>query len=416
MIDNNTLKKIANEYGTPTFLFDYEEARNRAGSIKEIMNSRAASPIKLCFSIKANPFLIPALIDTIDYFEVCSPGELAICKDYHVPSGKIIYSGVHKEIEDIREAVCYEPDYRGGFLSVAFITAESLRHFEMVDHVASTEQVNVKLLPRLSSKSQFGMSEQDIETIITSCTNNMWVSVEGLHYFAGTQRTKLKHQKEELSELRDTITRLRNKFMLPLSHFEYGPGLAYPYFYGDDFSDTLAPIKELSEDLWEASKYSDLTVEMGRFLASSCGTYLTSVCDLKSSYDHNWCILDGGINHVNYIGQMMGLKCPKCRILKNSSDFDINFEDEAAYKEASANNKKWTLCGSLCSTNDVLIRDFAGGALETGDVIALENIGAYSVTEGIYLFLSRDLPKIVIKDGNTISLVREVTPTWKLNL
>lgn len=416
MIDNNTLKKIASEYGTPAFVFDFDEVNKRAIAIKNIMNEGATSPIKLCFSIKANPFLIPALINTVDYFEVCSPGELAICKDYHVPSGKIIYSGVHKEIEDIREAVCYEPDYRGGFLSVAFITAESLRHFEMINRVASTEQVNVKLLPRLSSKNQFGMSEQDIETIISTCKNNIWVSIEGLHYFAGTQRTKLKHQKEELGELKNLLLELRSKYKLPLSHFEYGPGLSYPYFYGDDFSDTLSPIKELSPDLWDFSKYSDLTVEMGRFLASSCGTYLTSVCDIKSSYDHNWCILDGGINHVNYIGQMMGLKCPKCKILKASSEEIVSFEDEVAYKAALESNKKWTMCGSLCSVNDILVRDFPGGQLEIGDVIALENIGAYSVTEGIYLFLSRDLPIIITVDSDKIALVRETKNTWKFNM
>lgn len=405
---NETLKKIANEYGTPSYVFDFEEVRNRAGAIKRILNSEATSPIRLCFSIKANPFLIPALIDTVDYFEVCSPGELSICKDYHVPSGKIIYSGVHKEIEDIREAICYEPDYKGGYLPVALITAESLRHYEMIKQVASSEQVPVKLLLRLSSKSQFGMSMEDIETIICSASSEHWLEITGLHYFAGTQRAKLKHQKEELLELKESFSMLREKYAIPLSHFEYGPGLPYPYFFGDDFSDTLAPVKELAPALWEVSAYSELTIEMGRFIASSCGTYLTSVCDLKSSYDHNWCILDGGINHVNFIGQMMGLKCPKCRILKtDGSAVDIDFENPS---------KKWTMCGSLCSTNDVLIRDFPGGELNIGDVLAIENIGAYSVTEGIYLFLSRDMPSIIVHDKDTVSLVREVKHTWKLNL
>ena len=414
MIDNNTLRKIANEYGTPTYIFDYEEVRNRANAIKEIMNDGSPSPIKLCFSIKANPFLIPALSDTVDYFEVCSPGELAICKDYHVPSGKIIYSGVHKELDDIREAICYEPDYKGGFLSVALITAESLRHYEMIKQVATSEQVAVKLLPRLSSKSQFGMSLNDIEKIIDDSEKNIWITAFGIHYFAGTQRSKLKHQTEELAELKEVITSLRIKYNIPLPHFEYGPGLYYPYFIGDDFADTLSPIKELASALHNTAEYSELTVEMGRFIAGSCGTYLTRVCDLKSSYEHNWCILDGGINHVNYIGQMMGMKCPKCRIIKEASE--ICFDDISEYKAASETEKKWTMCGSLCSTNDVLIRDFPGGQLEIGDIISLENIGAYSVTEGIYLFLSRDLPLIVTKDGSAVSLVRELMHTWKLNL
>ncbi len=79
-------------------------------------------------------------------------------------------------------------------------------------------------------------------------------------------------------------------------------------FEGEDFSDTLKPVKELADDLIESASYSDLTIEMGRFIASSCGYYISKVCDVKEAYDNIWCILDGGINHMNYLGQMMGMK------------------------------------------------------------------------------------------------------------
>ena len=48
------------------------------------------------------------------------------------------------------------------------------------------------------------------------------------------------------------------------------------------------------------------------------------------------------------------------------------------------------------STNDILIRKYHKG-LSEGDLIAFENIGAYSVTEGINLFLSRTLPCILLR-------------------
>ena len=67
----------------------------------------------------------------------------------------------------------------------------------------------------------------------------------------------------------------------------------------------LAPaIRELAKDVVE------VTVEMGRFFAASCGTYLTRVVDLKENEGTNYCILDGGINHLTYAGQVMGLKVP----------------------------------------------------------------------------------------------------------
>ena len=53
---------------------------------------------------------------------------------------------------------------------------------------------------------------------------------------------------------------------------------------------------------------------------------------------------------------------------------------------------------------------------QVGDVLVFHNIGAYSVTEGIYLFLSRRMPKIFLygeKDG--LKLLRNNTETWMMN-
>ena len=65
--------------------------------------------------------------------------------------------------------------------------------------------------------------------------------------------------------------------------------------------------------------------------------------------------------------------------------------------EKEVDEKDWCVCGSLCSTNDILIRKYEKG-LNEGDLIVFENIGAYSVTEGIYLFLSRTLPCIILRN------------------
>lgn len=54
--------------------------------------------------------------------------------------------------------------------------------------------------------------------------------------------------------------------------------------------------------------------------------------------------------------------------------------------------------------------------MRVGDYLAFHNIGAYSVTEGIYLFLSRRMPKIYLYDQKQGAvLLREGLETWKLN-
>ena len=141
-----------------------------------------------------------------------------------------------------------------------------------------------------------------------------------------------------------------------------------------------------------------VTLEMGRFLAAECGTYLTSVADQKRNEGENYLILDGGIHHVNYYGQMMAMKRPEMEFLPR--------------KEGGSPETMWNLCGSLCTVSDVLVKEVPLPGPEIGDRIAFRKIGAYSVTEGIYLFLSRDLPKVLFfseKEGPV--LARDSLPT-----
>ncbi len=396
MTDDNTLKKLAEEYGTPTFVFDADGLAERVKNVKEILNKDLINTsIALCYSIKANPFLIPAMIESgVDKLEVCSPGELSICKRYKVPGDMIIYSGVHKEIEDITDAI----EYGAGIL-----TAESVRHYELIREAAGRLGRKTGIILRLSAKSQFGMSPEDIEHILIENKDNDMVEIRGLHYFVGTQRLKLKHQREELSELQDYLTRLREEYGYELPLLEYGPGLGHPYFEKDDFSDTLLPLKELSKDLQEIAALCRLTVEMGRFLVSGAGYYLTKVVDKKRSFGRNWCIVDGGINHVNYLGQMMGMMIP---VIKHFSQ---------TASEGTGEMEEWALCGSLCTTNDVLVRAFSMREPEINDVLAFYNIGAYSVTEAMGLFLSRDLPQVIIYKDGKAHPVRGAVETWRLN-
>ena len=174
----------------------------------------------------------------------------------------------------------------------------------------------------------------------------------------------------------------------------------------DDFEDTLYPVKELKDTLKQVAQQVDLTIEMGRFFTAECGTYYTNVADLKTVGNAHYCILDGGMNHLTYLGQMMGMKTPIIKHHKNTPK-----QDERPEK------KTWCLCGSLCTTSDILCREVELNHLEIGDTLIFENVGAYSVTEGIYLFLSRTLPRVYLKDENGyLTLVRDAMETSDINI
>lgn len=389
-MDKQRLAAIAAEFGTPSFVFDESALACRMREIKQIVGDS----VHLCYSIKANPFLIPAMQHLTELLEVCSPGELEICESLKVDPRTILFSGVNKTLADIQHAMD---------AGVIRFTAESPLHIRLLEQAAAVRNAVYPVLLRLTAGTQFGMDESDLLAAIENRAAYPHLRFEGIHYFSGTQRAKLdKDQRKELVMLGEFMDKLERDYGFVCSKIEYGPGLYFPYFTHEDHSDTLAPIRALAPDLQKLAGRCELTIEMGRFFASECGTYLTEVIDTKTNCSSHFAILDGGMHHVNYLGGMMGMRVPVITHMAGPQHKD----------ETGA---EWVLCGSLCTTADVLVRKITLQGLAQQDVLAFHNIGAYSVTEGPALFLSRNMPRIILADENGARLVRDTIHSSSLN-
>ncbi|MBF7045286.1 diaminopimelate decarboxylase [Campylobacter volucris] len=386
---NDELLNIAQKYGTPSFLFDIQSLLNRIEAMKDILDNK----YKLCFAMKANPFLTTYISKNIEKIEVCSPGELKICIKLNIPALQIIYSGVVKGYNDVVLALKY---------GIKTLTAESLSQLELINKCALDLNVKVFVLLRLSTRSQFGISRKDILQIINDVRKYTNVIFCGLHYYAGTQRKRVELQIKDLNLLLDLKNEIINTTKIDEFIIEYGPGLGVSMFEDDDFSDTLEPLGDLKTKLDELDLSGvKLYIELGRFIAQYCGYYLTSILDVKNTGECDYCLLDGGINHVNYYGSIMGMKIPIMRHIQ--------------MKNHHNKKKDYCICGALCTSADVLVRRKQLDNPQIGDLIVFENIGAYSVTEGIYLFLSRALPKVLLLDNKNILVARDFKEIFELN-
>lgn len=384
------LQQIAQTYGTPAYVFDLTELKSRVSVIRNIL----PASVGLCYSIKANPFLVSSMDDSIGLLEVCSPGELEICIHNGIAPSHILLSGVSKTAPDIERAIEY---------GVRLFTCESRLHVTLLEAAAARHGLTLPVLLRLTAGSQFGMDLSDLEHVIASRAQFPHLQIEGIHYFSGTQRKKLQDQRKELLYLSDICTHLRETFGFTVRKIEYGTGLYYPYFINEDRSDTLAPVRELAPDLAHLAEQVQLTIEMGRFFASSCGTFLTTVQDTKINKGQAYAILDGGIHHLNYYGGSMGMRIPEITQIP------------AREPDAQETETSWMLCGSLCTTADILVRSYNTRNLEIGDILAFHDCGAYSVTEAPALFLSREMPAILLLSESGITQARPPLDSWKMN-
>ena len=181
---------------------------------------------------------------------------------------------------------------------------------------------------------------------------------------------------------------------------EYGPGLKVPYFQGEDFDVPYDELEEVVRFVKEQGGKYHYIFELGRYIAAGCGYYAASIVDKKETQGKIFALIDGGINHVNYYGQNMAMRIPMLTHYQQKSNC---FYDAAGYHTECMENETKArqseaacICGSLCTFADVLIRRIFLKTLELDDVLVFHNIGAYSVTEGLYLFLSRSMPEIYI--------------------
>ena len=184
----DNLFSVAERFGTPCFVFDEVQLARRMKAVRAIV----PEDIRLCYSIKANPFLIPAMRRLVGTLEVCSPGELEICRQQGVSPDMVLFSGVNKTRADVERAMD---------LGVTRFTCESPLHVRLIDEAARSRGRVYPVLLRLTAGSQFGMDERDFFAALDHRAATPGIRIEGVHYFSGTQRKKLDGQRKELAML-----------------------------------------------------------------------------------------------------------------------------------------------------------------------------------------------------------------------
>ena len=359
------------KYETPFYIYDLDILTQEMARFRKCLGEQ----IKICFAMKANPFVVKHMSELADRIEVCSMGEFKICKELGIAPEKLLISGVLKETKDL-------PEITGYCGTKSVYTAESFQQFQYLAEFSLNQTEEVHIYPRLTSGNQFGVNKEDICQMIRAKADYPMLHIDGIHYFSGTQKKNSKVIMKELNLLDEFFEQLEKEEGFQVEALEYGPGVGVSYFQGKEVplfeEEGLQEIASLVQNMkWKGT----VTLEMGRALSALCGYYVTQIKDAKTNEDINYCIVDGGCHQLNYDGQIRGMYVPKIQVFPEDNDGE---------------EKEWTVCGSLCTFNDVLCSGFKAKDLSIGKFLAFERVGAYSSMEGMALFLSHELPGVVI--------------------
>ncbi len=378
-MDQTTLLSLGQQFQTPLYVFDLDSFRRRVCQV-----ARAFGPdIRLCYSMKANPFLLGGLPPEINCLEVCSPGELNICHRLNADMRQVIFSGVNKTRQNVLQAVEW---------GVGTFTAESRLHLDYLNSCAGQVGRQIPVLLRLTSDNQFGIDEAELRELVRRRSDYPNIEMVGLHYFSGTQKKRVGLLQREMDRLEQLLCDIESESGLRMLQLEYGAGLWIDYFGQDPESGELALLDEAANVLQAQAARRRLTVEMGRFFSAPCGTYLTTVNDTKINCGYAYAICDGGIHQMNYDGQIKAMQVPPLTVLNPTG----------------SPARDWTLCGSLCTPGDVMVRRVCLAGLDRGSMLAFGRTGAYSICEGMAMLLSRDLPAVALySQADGARLVRD---------
>lgn len=378
-------------FQSPLYIYDLDAATAEVERFQSCFEDK----IHLCFAMKANPFIVSHMAQLVDKIEVCSFGEFLICEKLQIPPKKMLISGVLKEIKDLPHILSYCQDE-------SIYTVESAEQFYYLAKWSSKNEKHLQVYIRLTSGNQFGVDESVFMDLIRTLPDYPFLHVTGIHYFTGTQKRQVKTVEKELLKIDAFLEKVKEETGHEMEHFEYGPGIGVSYFEGKDVplheDDSLLELKEIVSNL---NFKGEVTFEMGRALSARCGVYITQVCDQKTNMGVNYCIVNGGMHQMNYDGQIKGMYHPFIDVLS---------------EKHKVSEKEWTICGSLCTFNDVLTSEIPLGEISIGDYLVFKNAGAYSVMEGMALFLSHELPAVALyskEDG--LQLARAMQSTFQLN-
>ena len=374
-------KNIIDNYKTPLYVFDIDTLINRVKYLKSKLTD-----VNMVYAVKANTFIPKEIEDEVERYEICSPGEFDICNKLNISHQKMVISGVYKDEESIDNMV---KNY-----DILKYTIESINQYNLLSKLSKKYNKKLHILIRLTSNNQFGVNEDEVKYIIK---NNKELIIDGIEYFSGTQKTSIKKINKEVDYINEFVNNIESELNFTINEIEYGLGLPVYYFKDTEFNEEEF-LNEVNDAL-NRLRHKELSIELGRSIAASCGYYFTKVVDQKTNKNGNYVIVDGGINHLVYYGQTMAMRIPY---------FDI-------YPKNDKEEKNYNIYGSLCTINDIIVKNINTNELSLNDVFIFKNTGAYSVTEGISLFLSRDLPNVGLYKNGKLQLVRENMKTSIIN-
>ena len=384
------LRAVADAVGTPAYIY------SRAALLESYSaydRAFAAVPHVICYAVKANANLgvLATLARAGAGADIVSGGELFRALRAGVPPKKIIFSGLGKTRDEMRDALKAD---------ILMLNVESVSELRALDEVARemgvrapvglrvNPDVDPQTHPYISTglkTSKFGIPIAEALAVYDEAARLKGVEVLGVQMHVGSQLTKTTPFADAGARLAALAKTLRERG-ITVRYLDLGGGLGIRYRdekppRHEDYAAVLVPL----------TRELDVTVviEPGRSIVGNAGVLLTRVLYRKTTEAKRFVVVDAAMNDL-------------IRPSFYDAYHEIRPVDEA---QTTAPVETADVVGPICESGDFLAKDRALPNLGEGDLVAVMSAGAYGFAMASN-YNARPRAAEVLVDGTGYTIVR----------
>jgi diaminopimelate decarboxylase len=379
---------LAKKVGTPAYLYSRKSIEQ---AYRRMDSAFGSLPHTICYAVKANSNLgiLKVFAEHGSGFDIVSGGELYRLRRIGVAGNRIVFSGVGKSREEIREALRAR---------ILLFNVESAAELELLAEEAARLRVRASASirvnpdveagghPHISTghhRHKFGIDWDDAKSLYLQYRTSKSIQWQGISAHIGSQILSLGPYRKALSRLAGFVRELKTAG-IALRYVDCGGGLGIRYTeeqppaaaaYADALARAVRPLG------------CHLLIEPGRSLIGPAGVLLMSVLYTKHNRGKSFVVVDAAMN-----------------------DFMRPVLYGATHPITQTRQEKGTLeradvVGPVCESGDSFVQDWPVGKVESGDLLVLWGAGAYGFVEASN-YNTRARPVEVMISGKRFQVVR----------
>ena len=360
--ENISLEAIANQFGTPTYIYSKNTLIN---TFESFQKGLLKTNHLVCFAVKANSNIaILNLFASIGAgFDIVSGGELERVLYAGGDPQKIVFSGVGKTASEIEAALkanilCFNVESRSELLRIE--TVASKINIKAPISIRVNPDVDAKTHPYISTglkDNKFGVDFNQALALYLEAKSMSCIEIKGIDCHIGSQITELKPFVDALDRVLSLVGQLKNN-NIHLSHVDIGGGIGICY-QDESPPDFDIYTKEI------LNKIQNLNVkiifEPGRALVGNAGVLLSKVEYLKQNDIKHFAIIDAAMND-----------------LMRPTLYDAYHEIKIV-REHDTELQSFDVVGPVCESGDFIAKN-RSLKLKENDLVCIMSAGAYGMS------------------------------------